>query len=26
VGKTVPVFDKPIDQDGLLQKISEMVD
>jgi len=25
VGKTVPVFDKPIDEDGLLKKISEMV-
>jgi CheY-like chemotaxis protein len=25
VGKTVPVFDKPIDEDGLLKKIDEMV-
>ncbi|MDX2437158.1 MAG: response regulator [Acidobacteriota bacterium] len=25
VGKTVPVFDKPIDEDGLLKKISEMI-
>ncbi len=25
VGKSVPVFDKPIDEDGLLKKVSEMV-
>jgi len=25
VGKAVPVFDKPIDEEGLLEKISEMI-